>query len=233
MNFRDQVRNQVYAKEALERKQLSHANEFNLDQICEDCLRAEVDRVIEWILNEGMQRGKIVYENGQKVYRIELHFEHMRYMYISEDLRRYFDRLDLPKKHTFTSNSGLYQLVYEKDRYMIDDSWEIGPTRSNTNSEMKVQTRKQKVGFFGSNYKYEWKVDTCYNLDRYMRWFKEKARMEGMQVTFHPYLAVLVNKGLRNENYYKTLPSFNEWHEYNGSEYVQQIGVMIQIDVDL
>ena len=117
MSFGDQIRSQVYVKDALEREQLSHAKKLDLDQICEECLRAEVDRLFEWILNEGANQGNIVNENENRFFRIELKFDQMRYMYFTDELRNYINSLDLPKNQTYTSDSGLYELTYETGRY--------------------------------------------------------------------------------------------------------------------
>ena len=234
MKLGDKIRKQVYENDRIRNEKLNCQLPFDLDEVCEEFLYAKVDVILNQIVTSSTRDGKIVYENGKRILRTTMNYENMYYMAVSEKFKRYVDRLRLPRNKTFLTSDGCYELKYIKyhDFYM-DDEWSICRTKNNQNDVMNGEVRKHKVGLFGLNYRYEMKIDKCYDLKRFSKWFEQRARQEGMKATFYPYVRDSISRGRNSIPIYKTLPAFDEWFETDKEYGYLNVGVTIQVDVEL
>ena len=232
MSFRDNIRNQIYENE---RNTTNTVSPSDVDDFVDECLHNYVNSSFNRVVTSNSNDGRVINENGKRIFRIELNLEKTNYLEEPADLKNYINRLGLDKNQTYPSSNGLYELQYIHYNYsMLEDEWCIVQSANNHESEMKVQTRQQKLGFFGSNYKNEYRVDRCYALIRFSKWFNDLARQENMRVTYLPYATIKINR-TRNNAYYEKeiLQGFDEWYEYDPTRHITDVGVMIRIDVDL
>ena len=68
MSFRDQIRNQVLENDRRENEQLNRELPFNLDEVCEEFLRAKADEVLNHIISSGMKDGEIINDGGRRIF---------------------------------------------------------------------------------------------------------------------------------------------------------------------
>ena len=226
MNFKDQIRNELREKEALQQRSCH----IDVDGIVNDCIYDDIKRILDWVKTDGSKKGSVVYENGEKIFRIHASGPYYLGMITNREMLFYLhDKLS--KSQTYPSRSGFYELRYFTDIYMSDDEWGIDYIGSE--AYKTFEKRKTKIGFFGSNYKYEWRITTCSELDRYMNLFRQAAAKEGIKASLYANVLVHRSEGLKYVQETITIPSVNEWHEYSGNDYVDRIQLMMKLDVVL